>query len=276
MAIKKIELEKSYQKLETYSHELEDKVKERTKELQKNNEKLYELNATKDKFFSIIAHDLKNPFSSLIGYSEILIKNYEKFPAQKTKKFISSINSSAKYGSELLQNLLQWARAQTGRIKWEPKKTTIDDLVLEAIFIHKIQAEKKNIELINEATSTLSCYADYSMVSTVLRNLIANAIKFTKQGGRIVIKSEQEGEFIKISIKDNGIGISQENIDKLFRIDEHHTTQGTDNESGTGLGLILSKEFVEKHGGKIGVKSKTGEGSTFYFTLPKKQNGVNF
>lgn len=243
------------------------KRKEIEKALRKSEIKLGELNAQKDKFFSIIAHDLKSPFNSILGFSEILIdqiglKNYEGID-----EYATIISQSAQKTMNLLQNLLDWSRAQTGRMEFNPEYFELVDWIGENKMLFDIIASQKNISIKNKLPNSIVAFADKQMISTVLRNLLSNAIKFTRPGGEINISAEKKSNEILISVSDNGIGIATKKLDKLFRIDENNSTHDTENEKGTGLGLILCKEFVETHGGKIWAESEEGEGSTFYFTL---------
>ena len=227
-----------------------------------------ELNATKDKFFSIIAHDLKNPFNDLMGFTQLLALNIEKYDKNRIKQFVDIIHQSSKLAYNLLENLLDWSSSQTGSLKFNPEKILINDLVNENIDLLESTAKNKNKKIYSELSNDIYAIADKNMVRTIIRNLISNSIKYTYQGGFIKILSSYEKGFCKISVSDNGIGISNENIDKIFKIDESHSTLGTEKETGTGLGLILCKEFVEKNGGKLWVKSEPDKGSIFSFTLP--------
>lgn len=240
---------------------LEEKVAQRTQELE-------ELNRTKDKFFSIIAHDLKNPFNSLLGFSELLLENIKEFSHEKIEEYIRIIFETSEASYSLLENLLEWSRAQTGRIKIDPVKIDLPILAEKNIEFLESPTSNKGVKLHNDIYPGTACFADYNMVNTVLRNLLSNAIKYTREGDDITVDCEQQGNFVKIMVVDTGVGIKPEVLKKLFRIDQNVSTKGTHNETGTGLGLILCKEFVEKNGGKIGVESVLGEGSTFYFTLP--------
>jgi PAS domain S-box-containing protein len=231
-------------------------------------QRLQELNATKDKFFSIIAHDLKNPFNDLMGFTQLLSMNIDKYDKNKIDNFIKIIHQSSKLAYNLLENLLDWSRAQTGNLNFNPEEITIKELIIENVNLLVSTAANKNIKIYPEFDCELSVYADKNMVRTVIRNLISNAIKYTNQGGFIKISTNKKDKFCETSISDNGMGISEENIPKLFKIDESYTTVGTEREKGTGLGLLLCKEFVEKNGGSISVKSVLGKGSTFSFTLP--------
>lgn len=233
----------------------------------KSEERLRELNATKDKFFSIIAHDLKNPFNDLMGFTQLLALNINKYDKTKIEQFTQIIHQSSKLAYNLLENLLDWSRSQTGTLKFRPERICISQLIDENIELLESTARNKNIEIYSEVNGETYAYADKNMVRTIIRNLISNAIKYTNQGGHIRIQSSCS-KSCKISVTDSGIGISADNINKIFKIDESFSTIGTEREKGTGLGLILCKEFVEKNGGKLRVKSEHGKGSTFTFTLP--------
>ncbi len=232
--------------------------------------KLKESNTTKDKFFSIISHDLKSPFNSLLGFTDMLVENYDLFDDEERKSIIDSLNTSSKNTYQLLENLLTWSRSQTGIIEFVQEEIEIKLVIKESILLCQAAAENKNIELIESAEDGLMVFADKNMLHTVLRNLISNAIKFTENKGTLIVsakESKQEG-FIEISVSDTGVGIPEDIIDDLFLMDKDVSTPGTENEKGTGLGLILCKEFVEKQGGKIWVESEVGVGSQFIFTLP--------
>ena len=247
---------------------IENRQKE--KAIINQNEELQKLNATKDKFFSIISHDLKNPFTTLLGMSESLMNNYEQYPDEKRKEQIQAIGDSSKKTFKLLETLLVWSRTQTGRIKFNPQEIALEDLINENLQFHTNTAKAKNISLEKEGTSGVFVKGDYVMLNTVIRNLVSNAIKFTPGGGKIIIGNKNENkDEVLCYVKDSGIGITPENKKKLFRVDQGFSSKGTNQEKGTGLGLIISKEFIEKHGGEIGVESKPNEGTTFYFTLKK-------
>ncbi len=236
-------------------------------------QRLRELNATKDKFFSIIAHDLKNPFNDLMGFTQLLALNIDKYDKPKIEQFAHIIHQSSKLAYNLLENLLDWSRSQTGTLKFKPEKISLKKIISENINLLESTARNKNIKIYSEVEHEASAFADKNMVRTIVRNLISNAIKYTNQGGHIKIQSKCSSH-CEISISDTGIGISIANIDKIFKIDESFSTIGTEREKGTGLGLILCKEFVEKNGGKLWVKSEPNKGSTFTFSLPlsKLQN----
>ena len=232
-------------------------------------DKLKQLNQTKDKFFSIIAHDLKNPFITILGFSELLLSDFKELTDDEKIFYIESMQKSAESSHNLLQNLLQWSRSQTGRIEFSPTKLPIDSLIMQSIELLKPTAEAKDISIIFDDDKKLNVFADQDMVDTVIRNLFSNAIKFTKRKGEIKFVIADNGDHVNVSITDNGIGMTEETICNLFRLDISKSTSGTEQETGTGLGLIICKEFIEKNGGTIFVESKIGEGTTFNFTLPK-------
>lgn len=238
------------------------------KKLMETSAELAELNSTKDKFFSIISHDLKNPLAAFINITEILKNNYNDLEPDDKQEFISSIYYSSKNLYALLENLLQWSRVQTGKIKFEPENFDLIMIVDNCISLVKLNSDKKEISIINQVQGGTMIYADRNMVYTVLRNFLTNAIKFTPRNGSITIYIESAGDLTKISVKDTGVGIAPEKIDKIFRIDSNFTTPGTENEHGTGLGLILAKEFAALNKGRIEVESKLGEGSTFALLVP--------
>jgi len=236
--------------------------------IQQHVEELKELNATKDKFFSIISHDLRSPFSNLLGLSELLLTNYTNYDDEKRKKFISALFETSKQTYTLVENLLEWSRMQRGKFEFNQEMVNITNLIILEIQNQKNISESKNIELTLLSTDEKMVYADSNMLRTVLRNLISNAIKFTKIGGRVFIYTMENNGFVEIAVSDNGVGISDEIMKKLFLFDSDYTTIGTANEKGTGLGLVLCKEFIEKHGGKIWAESEEGKGCEFKFTIP--------
>lgn len=240
--------------------------------LNESNEKLRAVNATKNKFFSIISHDLKNPFNQILNLSSLLLKNYPAYDDNKRLLFLKDIHSSANNTYKLLENLLTWSRSQSDKITYKPETLAIKELIDEVLLLHQAQANKKEITLQNESSTTDCVFADKSMVETILRNLISNAIKFTPSGGQVFICARQvvlhDKTFIEFAIKDTGTGISAGEIPLLFQTARNVSNKGTNHEKGTGLGLILCKEFVEKNGGEIWVESQLQKGSTFFFTLP--------
>ncbi|OFY85630.1 MAG: hypothetical protein A3F72_10715 [Bacteroidetes bacterium RIFCSPLOWO2_12_FULL_35_15] len=241
--------------------------------LTENEAKFKELNSTKDKFFSIIAHDLKNPFTVLKGASELLSIYLEKNDLPKSKAKAEMISNASIHGYALLENLLVWAKSQTGGILFEPQKINLKNRVGESIKEVEDNARVKNIIIINEIPGNLILEVDENLLSVVFRNLITNAIKFTHHGGKIKITATTEKHLVEIAVIDTGIGIPKEHQYKLFRLDTNFSRTGTANEKSTSLGLLLCKEFIEKHKGEIWVESEENKGSEFRFTLPYIQNG---
>lgn len=247
--------------------------KEAEDALRNSEARLIELNATKDKFFSIISHDLKSPFNSLLGFSNLLVDQIEKKDYRGIEEYARIIQLSSKRVMILLENLLQWSRSQTGRIEFSPEFSELKPLIREVIDLLNDMAVQKDIRIFDLSSLKTVAFADKYMMGTILRNLISNAIKFTHPGGEIRINASQKRNELQISVTDNGIGIRKELISKLFKVEESFSTAGTLKEYGTGLGLILCKDFVEKHGGRIWVESNSQNsnqngGSTFRFTIP--------
>jgi signal transduction histidine kinase len=238
--------------------------------LQNSEKHLKELNSTKDKFFSIIGHDLRNPLNALLGFSELISGNSRDYTSEEIQRYSKIINEAAKNIHLLIENLLEWSRSQSGNIDYNPEKTDLFPMVIEIFKVFDIHADKKGVSLVSEIPEDVSITADRNLLSTILRNLINNAVKFTPTGGQVKVFCEQTDSEITISIEDTGIGMSEEQLDKIFRLSNNETMPGTSEEKGTGLGLILCKEFVELHKGKIWAVSKPKEGSTFSFTLPLK------
>ncbi len=231
-------------------------------------EELKTLNAAKDKFFSIISHDLRNPFNSLLGVTEFITQSYDEMNPAEIKESVSNIYRSSQQVYNLILNLLEWSRLQTGRSEVEKTELNISKMIDDVISLYSQNAIAKKIKLSRVPDEGLIAYADKYMIETVLRNLISNAIKFTPKGGRVTAECIKKENFIEVIITDNGIGISGENQNKLFKIDEQFKTDGTADEKGTGLGLILCKEFVEKNSGKITLESMEGKGTKMLFTIP--------
>ncbi|MEM7549329.1 MAG: HAMP domain-containing sensor histidine kinase [Bacteroidota bacterium] len=237
-------------------------------QVEKQNEELKELNATKDKFFSIIGHDLKGPLNSLTSFSNLLVNHSGSLSPDEIKMLATDLDKSIKNLFSLLDNLLNWARSQSGRIELESKRLDLKELVDSNISLLQRIAENKSIEIVNKI-DLAECFADENTINTVIRNLLSNALKFTEEKGKVYFtKSETDG-MISIHISDNGVGMTKDQIDKLFQIGEKQSTLGTSKEKGTGLGLILCKEFVEMNGGTLSVKSIKDEGSTFSIKLKK-------
>jgi len=237
--------------------------------LKKSEEHLRESNISKDKFFSIIAHDLRGPFNAIIGFSDLLFNDYESLEESEKMTMIKNIHDASVGTFKLLENLLEWSRIRTGRTVPNPDNLDLSTVANSTLGFLKAFAEKKNIKLFSGIHFGTIAYCDENMITTVIRNLIANAIKFTDPGGNVRIWASNKEEYIEVTVADSGIGISAENINKLFRLDESIKTRGTSGEQGTGLGLLLSKEFIELNNGKIWVESEPGKGSQFHFTLPK-------
>lgn len=259
---------KEYKKMRDQALDEVERRKIIEEELRKSEQQLRELNATKDKFFSIIAHDLKNPIGAFKNVLELLYENFDEFSKEEILQFIEPLKESSTQLFSLLENLLFWARSQTGSIQIQPIEFNISDLIRQNISFLKLQADNKKIEISDNVPQRLHVFADINTINTVIRNLLSNAIKFTHPGGKIIVSVAEKDNFAEVCIEDNGIGMSKETLDKLFRIDVHHTSLGTAHEKGTGLGLIVCKEFVEANGGSIFVESQEGKGSKFYFTIP--------
>jgi PAS domain S-box-containing protein len=237
--------------------------------LKKAEKQLQEVNAAKDKFFSIISHDLRSPFNAIIGFSELLIKNFDTLDKNKIVRYIGNIKNAGQSSFKLLENLLEWSRSQTGRIQFEPKKVHLNFVLRETLELMKGQYINKQIKVLILFDSDFYVFADSNMLNTILRNLISNAIKFTPRGGVITIDADEIDDFIEIKIIDTGVGIEEKMILKLFDITEKSSSQGTENETGTGLGLLLCNEFALRHESRINVKSQIDKGSEFSFKLKK-------
>lgn len=222
----------------------------------------------KDKFLAIIAHDLKSPFQALLGTLDFLHQSAEELSAEEIKSYLQIGNSSAKNIYKLLEELLEWSRLLLGQIQFEPVKCSFYNEILRAQSFCSAQIHKKNINVINNIDPEFQIYADEYMINSIFRNLLTNAVKFSNRNGTIELNSSLEGNYIKISIKDYGVGIANEANEKLFRLDKLYSTPGTENEPGSGLGLILCKEMVRQHGGNIWFESKIDEGTIFYLTFP--------
>ena len=219
----------------------------------------------------IIAHDLRNPFNALYGLTEHISRNFEDLTRKELHECIDVIHESAEQLLRLLENLLHWSRVQRGKIPFHPVKLNLNEMIDNTIELLQINAREKQLEISKQIHHQSKVEADEEMLTTVLRNLLSNAIKFSWKGGRITVRTSQDEARLRLEVEDQGKGISQKNQKKLFRVDESYSTTGTKQERGTGLGLILSKEFIEKHGGKIWVESEENKGSCFIFTLPLAQ-----
>lgn len=235
----------------------------------KSEKELKILNSTKDKVFSIIAHDLRTPFNSILGLADLLNTKYKEYSEAERKDYINRIYSTSRSAYELLENLLLWATNQQDKVEFLKNNINLKNTINEAIDVYMPGLEQKNITLNINVSDSTTVNADKFTLKTIIGNLFNNAIKFTKPSGNIVINAYQEHEFTQISITDNGVGIPKDIIPKLFLIEENITTLGTKNEKGTGLGLLICKEFIDNHKGEIWVESTLGKGSTFHFTIPK-------
>lgn len=245
--------------------------KEAENALKKSREHLQELNTTKNKFFSLLGHDLRSPFNAIIGFSEMLYNETEAFSKAEIKGMAESIYKTSRETYNLLNNLLEWSETQTGRIKFDPAKIGIYDIVISAVDLLNDTAKKKSIAILIDIPEQIQIFADLKMINTVIRNLLSNAIKFTHKKGSIKISAQDTGKSVEITIADTGVGIKPEDIKKLFRIDADFSSPGTANEKGTGLGLIICKEFIEINNGDIRVESEIGKGSRFIVSLPKEE-----
>jgi PAS domain S-box-containing protein len=245
-------------------------------EIKLKNEELSSLNAEKDKFFSIIAHDLKGPFNGFLGLTQIMAEELPNLTADEIRKIAESMRNSANNLYHLLENLLEWSQIQQGAIPFNPEVIQLGLVASNSIDIIYESAERKDIEISNQIADGLFAFADRNMIQTIIRNIVFNAIKFTHKGGKVILSARATtGNYLEISIQDTGTGMSRYMVENLFRIDVKTSRKGTDGELSTGLGLLLCKEFVEKHGGKIWVESEEADmlagksgGSTFYFTVP--------
>jgi two-component system, sensor histidine kinase and response regulator len=255
------EIKKKNKELEAINENLEKLVKERTSELA-------QANATKDKFFSIIAHDLKDSFGGLLGFTEVLSTDFELFPDKEKKEIITSIRQVSEQTYKLLANLLNWAKIQTGNMTFEPENFPLLAFIFDELSFLKSIADKKGQLIEVVPADELYVYADDSMISSIFRNLVGNAIKYSPRGNKIRVTVKKDGDFAVVTIKDNGIGISEANLNKLFKVNESGKTWGTEQEDGTGLGLILCKEFITKNGGSISIESEIDEGTRVSFTIP--------
>jgi signal transduction histidine kinase len=235
-----------------------------------NNElqRLLQLNSDKDLFISILAHDLRSPFTALLGLSDLLIENVRIYSIEEIESLLKNIRDASKDTFALLEDLLKWTSTQSGKIPFKPQILSFAVISKNILETLNAAAYAKNITIKCPAPDHISVFADVDMLKTIMRNLVSNAIKFTNNGGSIIIDAEEESGMVIISVSDNGIGIKPEKLSKLFDISQRQTTKGTADESGSGLGLILCKEFVEINGGRIWSESEYGKGSDFKFTLP--------
>jgi two-component system, sensor histidine kinase and response regulator len=238
-------------------------------QLHRQNAQLQELNASKDTFFSIISHDLRSPFQALFVYAQMLVKHVGHYPPDTIKAYANNIYLSANRLFALLENLLTWSLLQRGVMEYTPKPLKLAEMVADTILLFRTTAAQKQVNLVFEISDELVVYGDESMLKTVLRNLISNALKFSNAEDRIIVSSHPREEWIEVAVADTGIGIAPEALLKLFRVDKKHSTAGTAGEKGSGLGLSLCQDLIQQHGGTIWVESEQGTGTTFTFTLPR-------
>jgi len=257
--------------------------KEASLKLEKYNASLLELNRTKDKFFSIIAHDLRNPYSSMLGFAEMLLEDLDELSKDEIRDSLKIIHSSAKNSLNLLENLLAWSRLQTGHMPFNPVAVDLFTIVDEVVNVLFSIAYRKKIDITNLVEpDIILLFADKNMLITILNNLVMNAIKFTHANGKVIIYAkpgisdpETGKEFIEISVSDTGIGMDSDTSESLFTSNRLISSPGTEREQGTGMGLLLTREMVEKHGGKITVESSPGKGSVFSFLIPRYKSETN-
>lgn len=238
------------------------------KELEERKRELADLNATKDRFFSILAHDMRNPVSALYTFTEYLSDNVKNISEEELHQYLSVIHTTSKGLSELLEELFLWASLRSNRYEFKPEKIVLNEAVSSVVSLLMANATQKGIQLESAIDANIAVNADRNMLHSVLRNLVSNALKFTPQAGKVSVTATVKDNDILVCISDTGLGITKKDVAKLFRIDEHYSTLGTKGETGSGLGLVLCKDQVERNQGKIWVESEAGKGSNFFFTLP--------
>jgi two-component system sensor histidine kinase/response regulator len=261
----------AYQSIEEHAkktNEMYEKLLESDEKIQIQNKQLSKINSEKDKFFSIISHDLRSPFSGLLGLAQLMLEKKHLLSEEDFDDLLNELYNSLTNIYKLVSNLLEWSRLQRGGIDIYPEKINLCQLIDSQIDVFDTASKNKKIKLINKIPENIFIFADENSINTVFRNLLSNALKFTKEDGNIKIYSETDDKVVRIIIEDNGIGMSPDTVEKLFSIEKKITTYGTSGETGTGLGLILSKEFIEKNKGTISVKSEEGKGSAFTVSFP--------
>lgn len=241
------------------------------KQLKEKEAELKEINATKEKLFSIIAHDLKSPLGSVIGYADLLLKNLQKYDLIKTEEFVSNIHATAENTYNLLENLLSWVNNQKGMVNFEPVQVMLNPIIKEITKVLGTTAKLKKITLKSNVDSGVEVFADKNMLKAILLNLVTNAIKFTNAGGVVTLDSNVKSNDVEIVVSDTGIGIDDATLKNLFKLHKGRSNPGTKGEKGSGLGLLISKDFIENHNGSIYAESKLGVGSRFRFILPNKK-----
>ncbi len=254
------------------TEERAEEIEKLNKKLKESERNLKEINASKDKFFSILAHDLRGPFSGFVGLARTLAKNLDILSISEVQEISQDMLDSAQHISRLLENLLQWSRIQRNTVQVEPEIINIKHIAELNVDLFKQNARQKGVELVNDISGELNIWADVNATNTIFRNLISNAIKFTNKNDKIILSAKNiDKDKVEIIVADTGVGMDEKTASKLFRIDVHHTSEGTNKEKGTGLGLILCQELVEMNDGEISVESELNVGTTFRFTLPRKE-----
>jgi signal transduction histidine kinase len=251
-----------------YKHKMENKLKESEKRYKALAAKFKDLNETKDNFFSILSHDLRAPFDSILGFSEILKNEFTTLSDSEREEYIDNLYEASRHVYSLLNNLLQYSRFQLDNIEFNPRKIVLKEIIEKNVNVLKSMAIKKNINLGIESLDGIVVYADEDMLNSILVNLISNGIKFTKRGGEVCISAAKKGSFAEVIVRDNGIGMDEDTLFKLFKINIKKSRPGTEKESGTGLGLYITQKYVEKNGGRLDAVSEPDKGTTFMFTLP--------
>ena len=266
---------KPFNSYELFSRVMTHLQLKRSQDIIRNqNQRLKEINATKNRFFSILAHDLKSPFSTLITVTDYYKKNAQLIDENEIRKFLDHIYEVSMNTYHLLENLLDWSRSQAGILEVQPVSFSLESVIKKNSYLISTRAKEKDINVLYECAEDILVYADPDMISTVIRNLLGNAVKFTPRGGKVRLTCRTENNRVIVSIEDNGTGINKQDVHKLFMIDHHLSKPGTENEKGSGLGLILCHEFVEKNKGEIFVESMKGKGSKFTFTIPASHKNV--
>jgi len=268
-------LSKQHEIISTYNEELmanQEVIEYKAKELKGKNKDLVVLNTQKDKFYSIISHDLRGSVGAIESFSNLLIDKYDILEENKRRKYVAMISEAAKSTMDLLKNLLEWSRSQQDNTAFIPETIDLHEMVSNVMYFTTLISDKKNIKTIIQIEENTFVFADKGMIFTIFRNLIINAIKFTPLGGKIIVSAENKGDKYIIHVQDFGVGISENAKSRLFNKGEVYSTLGTEKEPGTGLGLKLCKEFIEKHNQEIGVISSLDQGSDFWFTLEKADN----
>lgn len=256
------------QKLNKESNYHKEIIQIKIEELNEKNAELTDINSIKDKLISVIAHDLKNPLHAIAGYAEVILNRVSEGFTNETLSYLRIIHDNSIRGNLLLDNLLQWSRFQTRTLPFNPSPVSIKEIVKDELYLIQPIANEKQIEIRTNFDSNLSVFADPNMLRTIIRNLIANSVKFTRTGGFVEIAAVAKGKIVEFSITDNGIGIEPQLRNKLFSGEAGISTTGTSGEKGTGLGLMICKDFVERHEGEIWFESQPGNGTIFYFTIP--------